>query len=97
MRFSPDQRRLDVADMTLDQRSVFLWQGVELIAHFLELLVGHVVKVDESGTCALNSAQQLVELQLHQFRTSVLSVLDEEHHEEGDDRRARIDHQLPAV
>jgi len=34
---------------------------------------------------------------MHCFSITVLRVLDKKHHEEGDDRRRSIDHQLPGI
>lgn len=40
---------------------------------------------------------QLVQLDLHRGGVRVLRVLDQEHHQEGDDGGAGVDHQLPGV
>ena len=42
-------------------------------------------------------ADQFVELGLHGRAVAVLRVLDQEHHQEGDDRGAGVDDQLPGV
>jgi hypothetical protein len=42
-------------------------------------------------------SDQFIQLQLHSRTVSVLSVLDEEYHEESDDSRARVYDQLPGV
>ena len=42
-------------------------------------------------------ADQLVELELDRLGVAVLRVLDQEHHQERDDRRAGVDDQLPGV
>ena len=51
----------------------------------------------DEGVLALADADQLVELRLKGRAVPVLGVLDQEHHEEGDDRRAGVDDQLPGV
>ena len=45
----------------------------------------------------LGGADQLVELHLDCLGVAVLGVLDQEHHQERHDRRARVDHELPRV
>src|SRR5215813_6801563 len=40
---------------------------------------------------------QFIELQLDRGALQVLGVLDEEHHQEGHNRRPGVDHQLPGV
>ena len=42
-------------------------------------------------------SNQLVELEVQRRAIAVLRVLDKKHHQERDDRRARIDDQLPGV
>ena len=59
---------------------------------FVELL-----EIDEHVVRAGGDAQQLVELHLHGFGVAVLRALDQEHHEERDDRGARVDHELPGI
>ena len=46
---------------------------------------------------ALGHADQLVELDLQSLRVAVLCVLDEEDHQEGDNRCTGIDDQLPRI
>ena len=51
-----------------------------------------------SALCApLRGADQLVELDLHGLGVAVLRVLDQEHHQERDDRGAGVDDELPGV
>src|ERR671927_112636 len=42
-------------------------------------------------------SDQFIQLQLHRSTVPVLGVLDEEHHQESDDGRARVYDQLPGV
>jgi len=42
-------------------------------------------------------ADELVQLRLEGRTISILSVLDQEHHQEGHDRCARVDDQLPRI
>ena len=45
----------------------------------------------------LNRPDQLIELEMHDLRIAVLSALNDEHHEEGDDCRPGVDRKLPRV
>src|SRR5438132_1248954 len=67
-----------------------------LVADFLDLGFGQVLDAYEMvmGTA---HPDQFVELRLNRRAIAVLGVLDEEHHQEGDDGRAGVDHQLPGV
>jgi hypothetical protein len=46
---------------------------------------------------AAHRANQLVELELDGVTITVLGILNQKHHQECDDRRARVDDQLPCV
>jgi hypothetical protein len=61
-----------------------------------DLLFGQVLDADE-GVFAVPGADQFVELGLDGGAVTVLRVLDEEDHQEGDDGRSRIDDELPGV
>src|SRR3569833_4674659 len=51
----------------------------------------------DEGIVRLADADQLVELDLDRGTVAVLRVLDEKDHQEGHDRRAGVDHQLPGI
>jgi hypothetical protein len=74
-----------------------LVQPLEFLLKLQELLVRAVLQVDEPRARPLHGPDQLVELDLGGHRVTVLGVLDEEHHEERDDRGTRVDDELPAV
>jgi hypothetical protein len=40
---------------------------------------------------------RVVQLHLHRLGITVLGILDEEYHQEGDNRRTGIDHELPGI
>ena len=63
----------------------------------LDLLIGEMLDADELLARFVDGAEELVELGLHRRPVAVLAVLDQEHHQEGDDRRPGVDHQLPRV
>ena len=46
---------------------------------------------------AVAGADYLVELGLYRGAVPILGVLDEEHHQERDDRRSRVDDELPRL
>ena len=66
-------------------------------ANALELMLFEFFEIHEHVVRAGRDAQQLVELDLHGLGVAVLRALDEEHHEEGDDGGAGVDHELPGV
>ena len=47
--------------------------------------------------CASRRPQELIEFHLYGTTISVLRVLNQKHHEEGDDRGAGIDDELPGI
>ena len=63
----------------------------------IELFLGFVLQVHRRVARALGGADQLVELQVQRLGVAVLGVLNQEHHQEGDDRRPGVDDQLPGV
>src|SRR5262245_42510519 len=74
-----------------------LAQTVELLPQLLELFVRQLFQVDELRPRPLQRANELVELEVDGDGVAVLRVLDQEHHEERDDRRAGVDDELPGV
>ena len=70
---------------------------VELSTERSELFLRALLELDEAGARALHGAQQLIELQIDGFAIAVLGVLDDEDHEERDDRRSGVDDELPRV
>src|SRR5690606_8401190 len=55
------------------------------------------LQVEQRIVRVVRGADQFVELDLHRLGIPVLRVLDQEHHEKGDDGGPGIDHQLPGV
>lgn len=70
---------------------------LELFLEVLEVFIGEPFKINKLVSSAFNGTYDFVEFQINGFRVTVLRVLDEEHHEEGDDGRASIDNELPGV
>lgn len=72
-------------------------QGSELLLERVWVLVAHVLQVNEVRACTLNPLEQLVQFELDRLGVSVLRVLDDEDHQEGDQRRAGVRNQLPGI
>jgi len=72
-------------------------ESAELFLKLFELLIGELLKVHQLSSSASQRADQLVQFQMHRLGVAILCVLDDEHHEKGNDRRSRVDDQLPCV
>ena len=68
-----------------------------LLMDLVQFFFVHFLEIDKFVSRALRGADQLIEFDLQRFRIAVLRILDEEHHQERDDRRAGIDNELPRV
>src|SRR5688572_28579740 len=68
----------------------------EFVLQTREFLFGLFLELNQLRTSSFYRRQQLVELEMDRMGMTVLSILNEEHHEKCDDRRAGIDDQLPA-
>lgn len=63
----------------------------------LDLILRHVLKPQNLIPGVLIGADKFVQLQLNCRRVAVLGILDQEHHEERDNRRPCVDEKLPCV
>src|SRR5262245_13922138 len=63
----------------------------------LEIVFLHVLDRRNAVLRALERDDELGELELERERVAILSVLDQEYHEECHDRRRRVDDELPSV
>src|SRR5262245_17869429 len=70
---------------------------LELLPQMLNLVIIQILQVNQARACALNAANQLIQLELDGHGVPVLCVLDEEDHQERDDGGAGIDRKLPGV
>src|SRR5262245_23708132 len=68
-----------------------------MIAELVKAVLGQTLKVEESVLRPPIGTDELVDLDLKRFGVAVLRVLDEEHHQEGDDSRRRVDGELPHI
>lgn len=66
-------------------------------ADFVEVFFFEFFKIEEGIVGAFDGADELVDLDVHGLGITVLGVLNEEHHEEGDDGGAGVDDELPGV
>src|SRR5678815_965474 len=62
-----------------------------------QLLVGHVLHVDEGVSGSRDRPDELIQLELRDTRLTILRILDKEHHEKRDHGRASVDDQLPGI
>lgn len=76
---------------------MFLGDASELLFEQLQLLFGKIFEHHEIVASAFHGANQFIEFEVDRFGVAVLHVLDEEHHEKGDDGGAGVDDQLPAI
>ena len=81
----------------VDKRCVLVTQPGEFLPNELKVVVRHVIEFDQSSPCTFDTTQQFVELQSDNSCLSVLGVLDEEDHQESNDRCSGVDEKLPGV
>jgi hypothetical protein len=66
-------------------------------ADAIELIVVELLQIEQRIVRSGHRADQLVELDLERIGVAVLRALDQKHHQEGHDRRASVDHELPGI
>src|SRR5690606_31259391 len=69
----------------------------ELFTQGVELMVAELFGLNEAIVCFLDREDQLIEFGLHRLAVAILAVLQDEDHEEGNDRRRGIDNELPGL
>jgi hypothetical protein len=67
-----------------------------LVADFLQLVVGQMFDPDKRIMRGAD-ANEFVQLDLNGGTIAVLGILDQKHHQEGNDGRAGIDDELPRI
>ncbi len=72
-------------------------QTLKLLLELLQLFVGKFFKIDKFVSRTFEGADDLIQFQMDRFGIAVLGVLDQEHHEKGDDRCRRINNELPRI
>src|SRR4051794_18303666 len=74
-----------------------LGQTAVAIQNLVELMLFQLLQIQQGVVSPCRRPQQLVQLDLNRLGIPVLSGLDEEYHQEGDDRRTGIDDELPGI
>src|SRR6185436_20749271 len=74
-----------------------LGQTAVAVQDLVELMLFQLLQIQQGVVSPCRSPQQLVQLDLHRLGIPILSGLNEEYHQEGDDRRTGIDDQLPGI
>ncbi len=69
----------------------------ELPVQLFQLFVREPIQIDHIITRPIERPDQLIELEVQRFPVAILGILNQEHHQEGDDGGAGIDHQLPGI
>ena len=83
---------------TVEYRRVRLFsQLFELLFYFLQFFVGEIFQIHQFVSRLLQGANDFVELQMHRFGVAVLGVLNQKHHQEGNDGSSSVDDQLPGI
>ena len=82
--------------MLLDSVHLFSHSS-ELLLQLIDDFIGRVLYVHQLIASMGEGPCQLIELQLHRARIPILSVLNQEYHQERDYGRASIDYELPSV
>src|SRR6266566_6270146 len=75
----------------------FSADALELFFELFQILIRKLFKIDQFISRAFDGANDLIKFQMNGFGIAVLRVLNQEHHEECNDRRGGIDDELPGV
>src|SRR6186997_1856504 len=69
----------------------------EGLFQLVEVFLLELLEIEQFVAGVPHRAYQFIELHLDSFGIAVLRALDQKYHQERDDRRPRIDHELPCV
>lgn len=72
-------------------------QQMKLPLKRVQFCVGEFLKFDQPGARPADGPNEFVELEMDCTRITILSVLDEEDDQEGDDSGSCVDDELPSV
>ncbi len=75
----------------------FLTKVFELFLEFFQIFVRQIFKIDKFVSRVFEGADNLIEFKMHCFGIAVLRVLNQKHHEEGNDRRRSVNNELPGI
>ena len=70
---------------------------LELFLEFLQFFIGKILEIDELIARVFDCSNQFVQFQMNCFGIAVLRVLNQKHHQEGDNGRGGIYDQLPSI
>src|SRR5260221_8214970 len=62
-----------------------------------QLLVRKIFEIDHIVSSTFNTANQLIQFQMDSLGITVLRILDQKHHQERDDCRSSVNHELPGI
>src|SRR5262249_247487 len=88
-----DRVRLSAGVISLRERE----QSFIALVQRVHFGLGQVLDIDEPVTWTLQDCDDLVQLEVNRPGILVLRTLDEEDHEERDDRGAGVDDELPGI
>jgi len=88
--------RVDVARRTSAVLGSFAHIS-ELFFELLKLFIGKLLEIDEFIARVFNRANEFVQFQVNCLGVSILGVLNQKYHQEGDNGRSGVDDQLPRV
>src|SRR5437667_8281681 len=71
--------------------------ALKLLLELFQVFVGKFFKIDKFISRTFEGADDLIQFQMDRLGIAVLGVLDQEHHEKGDDRCRRINNELPRI
>ena len=74
----------------LGDREVFL-------SDLVQFLLVHFLKIEHYVSGSARRTNDLIQFYLQRFRVSVLCILNKKNHQEGYDRRPRVNHELPRI
>ena len=86
--------------MALCQLDIFLGHLDQPLVVFMkrfDFVFVQIFHVDQAVARAFQRRDDLVQFDVNGERVFILRTLDQENHQEGDDRRAGVDYQLPGV
>jgi len=75
----------------------FLADPLKLFLQLFQVFIGKFFKIDKFISRVFKGADDLIEFQMDRLGIAILSVLDEENHQERDDGCAGVDNKLPRV
>src|SRR5262249_47462693 len=77
--------------------SCFFCQPYVICSNLVQFLFIQVLEIEKRVVRAFYCADHFIHLDMHRFCIPVLSVLNQEYHQECYDRRSRINYKLPSV